>query len=75
MSQPGPEAESVASTSSSSAGTSTSNNQSLDIGPAPTKKTNVASKWQEDWKRYAIMLSNAKSITRKSLKKTSSDRS
>ena len=52
MSQPGPEAESAASTSSSSAGTSASNSQSLDIGPVPAKKTKVASKWQEDWKRY-----------------------
>ena len=51
-SQSGPEAESAASTSSSSAGTSTSNSQSLGISPAPAKKNKVASKSQEDWKRY-----------------------
>ena len=72
MSQPGPEAESAASISSSSAGTSTSNSQSLDIGPAPAKKTKVTSKWQEDWKRYAIMLSNAKSLQEKALRPDSS---
>ena len=73
MNRPGPEAESAASPSSSSAGTSISNSQSLDIGPAPDKKTKIASKWQEDWKRFAIMLSNVKSATRISFKKTSPD--